>query len=146
MEPQEEGAFTRSGSPLVGAVASKITEMIRSGLLAEGQGLPSERKLSTDFSVSRGVVRAAIRELTKAGLLESKPRCRPIVRPVRVAAYTGRSHICIWLWPGISDYSSASTLNGIQSTALGADMRLVIGHASGLDWDSRLDSEGDFLG
>ena len=141
----ERGEIIGGGSPLVSAVVSKISEMIRAGTLTEGQGMPSERKLALEFSVSRGVIRAAIRELTEMGLLESKPRCRPIVRPVKISLPTGRRHICIWLWPGSSDYSSASILNGIQSTALGADVRLVIGHAAGLDWESRMDSEAAFL-
>jgi len=143
-------SLERSGSPLVSAVTSKIAEMIRTGTLAEGQGLPSERKLSTDFAVSRGVVRSSIKELTDLGLIEAKPRCRPVVSPHRSNSTTtttsnGRRHICIWLWPNSGDYSGVSILKGIQSTKLAADVRLIIGHASGLDWESRWNSEAAFL-
>jgi LacI family transcriptional regulator len=119
--------------------------MIRSQALPEGKGLPSERKLSLDLSVSRGVVRAALRELSEMGLIESKPRCRPVVRSTHNIRPTGRRHIGIWLWPNTGDYAAACILKGIQSSELAKDIRLVIGHAAGGDWDSRLASEARFL-
>src|SRR5579862_3728545 len=138
-------AASRQGSPLVTAVAAKLADMIRSQTFPDGKGLPSERRLSMDLEVSRGVVRAAIKELAELGLVESKPRCRPVVRVSRSRPVVGRRHIGIWLWPNTADYAAASILKGIQRSHLGSDVRLVIGHAAGRDWESRWESEARFL-
>lgn len=50
-------------------VAEAIREQVFSGLLEEGQRLPSEREMSEQFGVSRVVVREAIRTLELAGIL-----------------------------------------------------------------------------
>jgi DNA-binding LacI/PurR family transcriptional regulator len=130
---------------LVSAVAGKLAEMIRSRALQDGTGLPSERKLSVDLAVSRGIVRAAIRELKRMGLLETKPRCRPVVRSQRPAPLTVRQHVGIWLWPNTGDYAAASILKGIQSAGLGQEVRLIVGHPPRWDWESRIESEARFL-
>lgn len=53
---------------------------IRDGSLAEGEALPPEHKLMDEFGISRTVVREAVRLLSTRGLVEAKPRYRPIVR------------------------------------------------------------------
>jgi GntR family transcriptional repressor for pyruvate dehydrogenase complex len=50
-------------------VAEAIRDQVFSGLLEEGQRLPSEREMSEQFGVSRVVVREAIRTLELAGIL-----------------------------------------------------------------------------
>jgi GntR family transcriptional repressor for pyruvate dehydrogenase complex len=50
-------------------VAQAIREQVFSGVLKEGQRLPSEREMSEQFGVSRVVVREAIRTLELAGIL-----------------------------------------------------------------------------
>ena len=50
-------------------VAQAIREQVFSGVLEEGQRLPSEREMSEQFGVSRVVVREAIRTLELAGIL-----------------------------------------------------------------------------
>src|SRR5450631_2859581 len=86
------------GSPLVSAIAERIGELIHADELVNGHGLPSERELSSRFGVSRGVVRAALKQLATQGLIESKANCRPVVRRRRRAVVAGRRQICIWLW------------------------------------------------
>jgi len=61
-------------------VVATIEQDIVSGLLENGSPLPPERDLMGRFGISRTVVREAIATLTTRGLLESKPRHRPIVR------------------------------------------------------------------
>lgn len=122
--------------------------MIRRHLLPVGHVLPTERELSSDFGVSRGLVRAAIRDLAAKGLIEVKPRCRPVVvsgAPIQPPTKAGKRHIGIWLWPNTGDYAAASILKGIQSADIGSDVRLLVANAVGADWESIFDSEANFL-
>lgn len=108
--------------------------------------MPPERELSLDFGVSRAMIRAAIRDLAAKGLVEMKPRCRPVVAgsaPQR--GWSAKRHIGIWLWPNTADYAAASILKGIQSADLGSDVRLQVANAVGSDWESKFNSEASFL-
>ncbi len=62
------------------AVIEEIEREIVSGDLASGRLLPPERDLVARFGISRAAVREVIVTLTNKGLLESKPRHRPVVR------------------------------------------------------------------
>jgi GntR family transcriptional regulator len=59
----------RDYRPLYIRVADSITADIESGKLAPGQILPSEPYLMGTHGVSRGTVRAAMRELRERGLI-----------------------------------------------------------------------------
>ncbi len=61
-------------------VAERLTAKIQSGELADGQPLPSERSLIEEYGISRTVVREAVRTLSNRGLIEARPRYRPVVR------------------------------------------------------------------
>ena len=119
--------------------------MITASEFKPGEGLPSERQLASNFSVSRGIVRAAIKNLTDMGLVESKPNCRPVVRTPHVNGVANRRHVGIWLWPNTSDFAAASILKGIQEAELGADVRLIIASAPVGDWESTFEAEKRFL-
>ena len=58
----------------------RFVEMINSGELPEGQPLPPEREIVQAYGVSRTVVREAVLALSNKGLVEAKPRFRPVVR------------------------------------------------------------------
>lgn len=62
------------------ALIERLEDMISEGALADGARLPPERDLMQQFSVSRTVVREAIAALSARGLLEMRPRFRPVVR------------------------------------------------------------------
>ena len=62
------------------AVTATLEAQIMSGALASDTPLPTERELIKQFNTSRTVIREAIATLSYRGLLESKPRFRPIVR------------------------------------------------------------------
>ncbi|MCL4164731.1 UNVERIFIED_CONTAM: hypothetical protein GTU68_003123, partial [Idotea baltica] len=65
------------------AADTLITELERrivSGELEHDKPLPAERDLMEEFNSSRTVVREAISALASRGLVESRPRFRPIVR------------------------------------------------------------------
>jgi DNA-binding FadR family transcriptional regulator len=62
------------------SVIARLEQQILSGNLVNGAPLPAERDLMEDFGASRTVIREAILALSNRGLIESKPRYRPIVR------------------------------------------------------------------
>jgi DNA-binding FadR family transcriptional regulator len=55
-------------------------DMINKGCLADGQPLPPEREIVETYGVSRTVVREAVLALANKGLVEARPRFRPVVR------------------------------------------------------------------
>ncbi|WP_197409339.1 FadR/GntR family transcriptional regulator [Rathayibacter sp. Leaf185] len=55
------------------SIVEQIERAVESGELKPGDRLPGERQLMADFSVSRAVVREALRVLQATGLLESRP-------------------------------------------------------------------------
>ncbi|WP_282095379.1 FadR/GntR family transcriptional regulator [Epibacterium ulvae] len=61
-------------------VVSKLAQKIQSGELEDGQPLPPERNLMEEFGISRTVVREAVVALSNKGLIEARPRHRPVVR------------------------------------------------------------------
>ena len=63
----------RRGTRLYELVAEQVEEMILSGQLASGDRLPSEAELGEQFSVSRTVVREAIKVLADKGLVRPEP-------------------------------------------------------------------------
>lgn len=62
------------------AVVRGIEARIVSGELAPGSHLPPERDLIEAYGVSRTVIREAVARLASRGLLDSRPRFRPVVR------------------------------------------------------------------
>ncbi len=63
-----------------GSLVERLETLILSGEFASGARLPPERDLMNRFGVSRTAVREAIAGLAGKGLLETRPRFRPIVR------------------------------------------------------------------
>lgn len=60
-------------------VLETLSERIRQGVYAPGSRLPAERDLASEFSLDRSVVRLALSELTRSGLIAREPGCRPRV-------------------------------------------------------------------
>lgn len=75
----------RASDPIV----ADLEEQIVSGALADGKPLPAERDLMARFGASRTVVREAITALSSRGLIENRPRFRPVVRKPDFAAAVG---------------------------------------------------------
>ncbi|MEM7718103.1 MAG: FadR/GntR family transcriptional regulator [Pseudomonadota bacterium] len=57
-----------------------FVEKIESGALRDGDALPPEREIVATYGVSRTVAREAVQALASRGLVEARPRYRPIVR------------------------------------------------------------------
>ncbi len=76
----------RAGQGLTskGRAADQLVEifagLIESGALKEGEALPPEREIVETYGVSRTVAREAVQTLAARGLVEARPRYRPVVR------------------------------------------------------------------
>ncbi|MEM9371196.1 MAG: FCD domain-containing protein [Pseudomonadota bacterium] len=57
-----------------------FADKISSGALRDGEPLPPEREIVETYGVSRTVVREAVTALSNRGLIEARPRHRPVVR------------------------------------------------------------------
>ncbi len=62
------------------SIVARIQQQILSGELEDKAALPSERDLMERFAASRTVVREAVATLASRGLIDAKPRFRPIIR------------------------------------------------------------------
>lgn len=80
-KPAQSAPKTHSPSARAAdAVVRVIEERIVAGLLPNGAPLPPERDLIEEFGVSRTVIREAVAALASRGLVESRPRFRPVIR------------------------------------------------------------------
>ncbi|MBR9728919.1 FadR/GntR family transcriptional regulator [Shewanella intestini] len=77
-------------------VACEMARSIILGELPEGEIIPGEMDLCTQFGVSRTALREAIKLLTSKGLLESKPKVGTRVRPQQYWNYLD-SQLLDWL-------------------------------------------------
>jgi DNA-binding FadR family transcriptional regulator len=75
-DPGPGAAQTRAADQIIAAIEARIYK----GALADGTALPAERDLMAEFGASRTVVREAITALGARGLIEQRPRFRPVVR------------------------------------------------------------------
>ena len=71
-----ETAGGRAADDVFRGIAGRIV----SGELSEGTPLPPEREIIEAYGVSRTVVREAVQALANRGLVEARPRHRPVVR------------------------------------------------------------------
>lgn len=69
-------ARTRAADQIIASIEARIYN----GSFADGEPLPAERDLMGEFSASRTVVREAITALGARGLIDQRPRFRPVVR------------------------------------------------------------------
>jgi len=60
-------------------VVNALRERINSGEYQVDDWLPTERALGEDFNVDRRIVRAAVNQLVRDGLVDRQPHCRPVV-------------------------------------------------------------------
>lgn len=75
-----EATPSRAASRAADAIVAQIEARIAAGELADGAYLPVERELMVQYGASRTVVREAIARLASRGLIEARPRFRPVVR------------------------------------------------------------------
>lgn len=129
-------------------VATALAHEIRTGQLAVGDRLPPERDIAERFEVSRLVVRDAITILERDHLVETKPRCRPVVVQPEVQKRRQRvrgGKIGVWLWPYTNDYAVSLLFRGVQFATQESEYRLMSGSAAHGTWDTIIRSEAAFL-
>lgn len=101
------------------AMVVGIEAEIVSGVLVEGSMLPAERELMAAYGVSRGVVREAIARLAARGLLDARPRYRPIVRrPGVEAAFSALEGVVGHLLGGQADVKNLYDMRVFVEAAL----------------------------
>jgi GntR family transcriptional regulator, sialic acid-inducible nan operon repressor len=61
-------------------LVAKLEARITAGEFPDGSFLPVERELMLEYRISRTVVREAIARLASRGLIDARPRFRPVVR------------------------------------------------------------------
>lgn len=79
MKPRNDFSAAKSGATYADSVASVMERRIYKGQLKSGGGFPTERELSEEFGVSRTVAREAVKILGGKGLIDARPRHRPVV-------------------------------------------------------------------
>ncbi len=80
-EPSSQNASQpRDGARAADNLFRAFEGMIREGVLKEGDPLPPEREIVQTYGVSRTVVREAVLKLSNKGLVDARPRFRPVVR------------------------------------------------------------------
>lgn len=112
------------------SIVEQIESAIDSGELKAGDRLPGERALMADFSVSRAVVREAMRVLQATGIIESKPGDP---RGPLITAYSSKQLE--------KSMTRLASLDGVSRVEL-LEFRMVLeGHACLLAADKRSDED-----
>lgn len=75
-KPDPQPTRDRAASGLIATFERQIMD----GTLKDGEPLPPEREIVATYGVSRTVVREAVLALANKGLVEARPRFRPVVR------------------------------------------------------------------
>lgn len=135
-------------SPSVVVIANTLRERMLLGEYRENSWLPTERELAEEFGVSRTIVRRAIEELERQGLVVRSPRCRPVVRrnsPSSSLSERRRLTLGLWLWPSATFPGASATLRGIYKTLDANRYRLVIESPVDTEWRQVVRSEVQFL-
>ena len=81
--------------PIYLQLKDTIIEKIKTGVFPVGTSLPSERRLETMFSVSRGSVRKALDELTESGYIEKKPGRRSVITSIGIVSVKNMAFVTI---------------------------------------------------
>lgn len=63
----------RGGAPIYEQLGNRITELILSGEMAEGEKLPAVREIATQLSINPNTVQKTYAELERQGLIYSLP-------------------------------------------------------------------------
>lgn len=135
-------------SPSVVIIANTLRERVLAGEYRENSWLPTERELAEEFGVSRTIVRHAIEELERQGLVVRSPRCRPVVKrstPSPATTERRRLTLGLWLWPSATFPGASAILRGIYKVLDANRYRLVVENPVDTDWRAVVHGEAQFL-
>ena len=131
------------------AIISEIQNRIKTGQFVSGQRLPSERRLASEFGVSRASVQGAIQELQNLGVLDRTPNCRPIVMGGSLNGNSNsrpsKDQIAVWIYPTLDELGATTMLQGMRSALGVAGYSMVIGCGESDDLSKAQESEESFL-
>ncbi|GIV16057.1 MAG: LacI family transcriptional regulator [Armatimonadota bacterium] len=135
-------------SPSVVVIANTLRERVLAGEYKDNGWLPTERHLAQEFGVSRTIVRRAIEELERQGLVVRSPRCRPVVRRNAAGSPSTEARrvtFGLWLWPNATFPGASAILRGIYKTLDANHYRLIVESPVDTDWRAVVQSEAQFL-
>lgn len=92
-------------------IAHVLRDRIEAGHYKVGEWLPTERNLAEDLNVDRRVIRSAINDLVRDGLVYRQPHCRPIVGSPKsditakagtpaAGVFSSADFVALIMWPG----------------------------------------------
>ena len=120
----KENSLVKENGSASRRIAETLAERIRQGIYLPGSRLPAERDLAAEFSFDRSVVRGALSEITRAGLIVREPGCRPRVsalpgsrpapRPPRRRRQNPLQAVAVILPQHEADHGSREIVRGIS--------------------------------
>jgi DNA-binding LacI/PurR family transcriptional regulator len=136
-------------SPSATRVADRLRERINEGEFEAGGRLPAERALSSEYGVSRTIVRMALDILESEGCLEREAGCRPVVSggaALTEGVPSTRRNVAVWITGEPDDVGAYSVLQGVHD-ALDPDLfRVLVASPRGRDLQELVRCEAAFLG
>jgi len=137
MNSENSGPSPRERQHYYAAIAAEIKGKIRDGSLPPGSRLPSTAQLCVKYGVSTITVRAAIKELVVAGLVESKPRSGFWVSVPAAQAKT-RSDLIAFVVESVNSAFFSECIEAVEEavTAAGYHLVVVSSHASAV-WETQ---------
>lgn len=123
MAKEIEKNNSRAADEVVRCLAAKI----QAGDYPDGSPLPPERSLMEEYNISRTVVREAVQALSRQGLLQARPRYRPVVRkPGYDAAISALENVVTHL---LNDHAGVRNLFDTRIMIEGSLVRHAAMHA-----------------
>lgn len=112
-------------------VACDIASRIKRGDLQPGDRLPPILDLCRDYSVSNITIRGALRHLTAAGLLETRPRSGVFVRENRPPAHELRGErVIAFIATAIQNPFFSDIIHGVEEECHAAGYRLMVANSN----------------
>lgn len=90
---------------LIDQIVGGIKRCVELGHFEAGATLPTLKEMATDLDVSLDVVRAAVRNLTKAGILTARPKCG--IHVCTTDCRRWHSHVLYLHWGGANSFYEA---------------------------------------
>jgi GntR family transcriptional regulator of arabinose operon len=118
--------------PLHTQVAAILKERILSGRWRNGESIPTEKELCTEFDVARGTVRQALQKLEMEGYLRREQGRGTFVRLAEPGAAPDKAQAnrLAFIVPYVRDSSVSTILIGFQQIAEQADYVVIFNHVN----------------
>jgi len=116
--------------PLYMQVADKIKQRIDSGEWRDGESIPPEKALCTEYDVARGTMRQALKQLEDEGVLRREQgRGTFVSLSSAITTRTSTNHLA-FVVPYVRDSSIPTILIGFQKVAEQAGYSVIFNHVN----------------